>query len=234
MQEPAERRYLADVLKINYEGRDQDSLQRDSIRGLGMEFTFHRHLNERHYAAHHPEILEPVYPAFSAMKYADDYSACVAYGGNDYKAITIGFPLECIKDEIMKIQSNSSGTRSIEVSEEHLMTIEHYQLFRDLIDSNGYVDEQVLDKLKLNIRSLLEGDAGKDKRLLDLCLDVIYHQNMKAFGPEHEGIRTAAAGIIVYQLEGSSQRRSGHDHQSRAGHAVQLIPQNLKFRIERI
>ena len=82
----------------------------------------------------------------------------------------------------MKIQSNSSGTRSIEVSDEHLQTIEKYQLFRDLIDSNGYVDEQVLDKLKLNIRALLEGDAGKDKTLLDLCLDVIYHPNMKAFG----------------------------------------------------
>lgn len=40
----------------------------------------------------------------------------------------------------------------------------------------------MLDKLKLNIRSLLAGDAGKDKALLDLCLDVIYHQNMKAFG----------------------------------------------------
>ena len=82
----------------------------------------------------------------------------------------------------MKIQSNSSGTRSIEVSDEHLQTIEKYQLFRDLIDSNGYVDEQGLDKLKLNIRALLEGDAGKDKTLLDLCLDVIYHPNMKAFG----------------------------------------------------
>ena len=82
----------------------------------------------------------------------------------------------------MKIQSNSSGTRSIEVSDEHLQTIEMYQLFRDLIDSNGYVDEQVLDKLKLNIRALLEGDAGKDKTLLALCLDVIYHPNMKAFG----------------------------------------------------
>ena len=82
----------------------------------------------------------------------------------------------------MKIQTNSSGTRSIEVSDSHLLTIEKYQLFRDLIDSNGYVDEQVLDKLKLNIRSLLEGDAGKDKTLLDLCLDVIYHPNMKAFG----------------------------------------------------
>ena len=82
----------------------------------------------------------------------------------------------------MKIQTNSSGTRSIEIAEIHLQTIEKYQLFRDLIDSNGYVDEQVLDKLKLNIRSLLEGDAGKDKDLLDLCLDVIYHPNMKALG----------------------------------------------------
>ena len=82
----------------------------------------------------------------------------------------------------MKIQTNSSGTRSIEIADQHLQTIEMYQLFRDLIDSNGYVDEQVLDKLKLNIRSLLEGDAGKDKDLLDLCLDVIYHPNMKAYG----------------------------------------------------
>ena len=82
----------------------------------------------------------------------------------------------------MKIQSNASGTRSIEISDAHLETIEKYQLLRDLIDSSGYVDEQVLDKLKLNIRSLLEGQAGLDKGLLDLCLDVIYHPNMKAFG----------------------------------------------------
>ena len=81
-----------------------------------------------------------------------------------------------------KIQANASGSRSIEVSEQHLQTIENYQLLRDLIDSNGYVDEEVLNKLKLNIRSMLESDAGKDKSLLDLCLDVIYHPNMKAFG----------------------------------------------------
>lgn len=83
---------------------------------------------------------------------------------------------------MFKIQTNSSGTRSIEISEEHLQTIEKYQLFRDLIDSSGYVDEEVLNKLKLNIRSLLESEAGMDKQLLDLCLDVIYHSNMKAFG----------------------------------------------------
>lgn len=81
-----------------------------------------------------------------------------------------------------KIQANSSGTRSIDITDEHLQTIEDYQLLRDLIDSNGYVDEDVLNKLKLNIRSMLESEAGKDKRLLDLCLDVIYHPNMKAYG----------------------------------------------------
>ncbi len=81
-----------------------------------------------------------------------------------------------------RIQTNSSGTRSIDVTEQHLQTIEQYQLLRDLIDSNGYVDEQVLDKLKLNIRSLLESEAGRDKALLDLCLDVVYHPNMKALG----------------------------------------------------
>ena len=84
--------------------------------------------------------------------------------------------------KMAKILTNASGTRSIEVSDEHLQTIEDYQLFRDLIDSNGYVDEEVLNKLKLNIRSMLESEAGKDKRLLDLCLDVIYHHNMKAYG----------------------------------------------------
>lgn len=81
-----------------------------------------------------------------------------------------------------KIQANITGTRNIEVSDEHLQTIDRYQLFRDLIDSTGYVDDQVLEKLKLNMRSLLESEAGKDKQLLDLCLDVIYHPNMKAFG----------------------------------------------------
>ena len=70
---------------------------------------------------------------------------------------------------MFKIQANPSGTRSIEVSEEHLQTIERYQLLRDLIDSNGIIDETVLDKLRLNIRSILESEVETDKALLDLC-----------------------------------------------------------------
>lgn len=81
-----------------------------------------------------------------------------------------------------KIQANASGTRSIDVSDKHLETIEKYSLFNGLVDSNGIIDEPVLDKLKLNVRSLLESSGVSDKDLLDLCLDVIYNNNMKAIG----------------------------------------------------
>ena len=81
-----------------------------------------------------------------------------------------------------KIQANQSGTRSIEVSDLHLETIDKYQLLRNLVDSNGIIDEGVLETLKLNVRALLEADNCQDKALLDLCLDVIYNSNMKALG----------------------------------------------------
>lgn len=84
-----------------------------------------------------------------------------------------------------KIQANLSGTRSISVSDEHLATIEKYHLLDHLVDSNGIIDESVLDKLKFNIRSMLSSDAGTDRALLDLCLDVIYHSHMKAIGLQH-------------------------------------------------
>ena len=74
------------------------------------------------------------------------------------------------------IQTNVSGTRSMEISEEHLKTIQKYALFQQLIDSNGIVDESVLDKLKLNVRSLIASMTENCKDLLDLCIDI------KAFG----------------------------------------------------
>lgn len=82
---------------------------------------------------------------------------------------------------IHKIQSNASGTRSIEISDEHLATIDRYHLFKGLVDSTGFIDEDVLDKLKLNLRSMLDAHSD-DKDLMALCFDVIWHKNMKAFG----------------------------------------------------
>lgn len=82
----------------------------------------------------------------------------------------------------MQIITNQSGTRTIEVTTQHLETIKKYQLFRNLIDSNGIINETVLEKLRLNTRALLESNGTSDKALMDLCFDVIYHPNMKAIG----------------------------------------------------
>ena len=80
------------------------------------------------------------------------------------------------------IQLNDSGTRHPEVSDENLRTVRKYDLFSGLVDSTGYVTEEVLEKLKLNVRSLIAHSTEDTKDLLDLCIDVIYHDKMKAYG----------------------------------------------------
>ena len=80
------------------------------------------------------------------------------------------------------IQANAKGTRTLPIDDSHLATIRKYSLFDHLTDSNGIVDEGTLDKLKMNIRSLITAETGNCSDLLDLCIDVIYHDNMKAFG----------------------------------------------------
>ena len=102
----------------------------------------------------------------------------------------------------MTIQANSSGTRSIEITEEHLATIRKYSLLNGLIDSNGIVDESVLDKLKLNIRALLDSVGTSDKALLDLCFDVVYHKDMKALGLDNLIILYATHGLPANDEEG--------------------------------
>ena len=80
------------------------------------------------------------------------------------------------------IQLNESGTRNMNVTEQNLQTIHKYNLFNGLVSSTGYVTESDLDKLKLNIRSLIASSSENTKDLLDLCIDVIYHDKMKALG----------------------------------------------------
>jgi len=79
------------------------------------------------------------------------------------------------------IQSNTSGTRNMDISEEHLLTVQKYNLFSQLVDSSGVIDEDTLEKLRLNIRGIIATQETDCKDLLDLCIDVIYHNNMKAF-----------------------------------------------------
>lgn len=81
----------------------------------------------------------------------------------------------------MKIICNLKGSRTLEVEDQHLQTIQKYALFADLLDSNGMVDEDVLEKLRLNVRSLLDSHS-EDVNLLKFCQEILFHDNMKAFG----------------------------------------------------
>lgn len=80
------------------------------------------------------------------------------------------------------IQLNESGTRHMNITLQNLETIRKYNLFSGLVGSTGYVTESELDKLKLNIRALIASTKENTKDLLDLCIDVIYHDKMKAYG----------------------------------------------------
>ncbi len=80
-----------------------------------------------------------------------------------------------------KIICNMKGSRTIDIAEAHLKTIEQYSLLDNLLDSNGIVEDTTLERLQLNVRSLLERTNG-DPNLVTLAQDVIFHENMKALG----------------------------------------------------
>ena len=119
MQTEQEQAFLGNTLKVNYEPtgtrfiieemnqEDSTVTQRDSIvttaasvSGLGLLFSYYNELNDKHYAATHPEILQPsMNGAFTAMRYTTGTSAAVAYKDNSQRSFVMGFPLECIVDE---------------------------------------------------------------------------------------------------------------------------------------
>ena len=80
----------------------------------------------------------------------------------------------------MNIIANAKGSRTIEVTDQHMETLRRYALLSNLVDSNGIIDEIVVEKLKFNCRAILESQTEVDRQLLDLCLDVVYHTDMKA------------------------------------------------------
>ncbi len=100
MTADSDRGFLADVLKCQHGGTETSASE--TVDGLGTRLQFYRQLNHRHYAAQHPDILTPVQGAFTPMVYASNRGAAVAYGGSDYRAFTMGFPFECIKESTMQ------------------------------------------------------------------------------------------------------------------------------------
>jgi len=95
MTEKDEQQFLSKVLKLRYAGNDHSNSD-PHVTGMGITFDFYKSLNDVHYAATSPDIIQPVAPAYCAMQYSDGTDACVAYGGADYRCFTMGFPFECI------------------------------------------------------------------------------------------------------------------------------------------
>lgn len=81
----------------------------------------------------------------------------------------------------MKINANATGTRTIEITELQLQTIQKYSLFERIANSMGLVDESALEKLRCTVRSLIASQENDSKALLELCL-VLYDDNMKSLG----------------------------------------------------
>ena len=93
-------------------------------------------------------------------------------------ALTIPYIYRIMYD----IQLNESGTRHLQLTEENLRTIRKYKLLEGLVGSAGFVTETELNKLRMNVRALIASSTENTKDLLDLCIDVIYHDKMKAYG----------------------------------------------------
>ncbi len=104
------------------------------------------------------------------------------------------------------------------ISDEHLATIRRHSLFADLLDSNGIVDNSVLDKLRLNVCRLLETD-NCDRPLLALCRDVIFHDNMKAYA-----LHQLISLYIEMQEDGKEDSLPARDDGEEAGESGEAMP----------
>ena len=92
-----DQQFVSHTLKCTFGGQHRS--ENNTVEGLGTHLQYYNALNEEHYAATSSDILNPVAPAFAAMRYDDGQDAAVAYKGKDFRSFTMGFPFECIKDE---------------------------------------------------------------------------------------------------------------------------------------
>ena len=88
----------SNVLHCTYGGSLRHS-SADEVYGTALRFRIARRADAGTYAVPSPESLTPVAGAFTAYLYADtNAGAAVAYPGT-YRALTLGFPFECIREE---------------------------------------------------------------------------------------------------------------------------------------
>ncbi len=99
-----ERLFLRSILKC-HPSASLSTIQIGGAYGLGMSFDIQRAYSEQSYRVSAVDCLAPADNAFCAMTYRpNNESAAVAYQGNDYRAMTLGFPWESITDEALRTE----------------------------------------------------------------------------------------------------------------------------------
>ena len=91
--------FLADVLMLKPAGIVRSDV--DSLYGMNTSIQYYNGICTDHYAASSYDAMEPIAPAFAAMKYYDMSlaTAAVAYRGDTFRTFTMGVPFECIRGE---------------------------------------------------------------------------------------------------------------------------------------
>lgn len=99
MQTADERNFTREVFKYNYE----QTLQLDSIAsidGMNTSVQVYHMPNEQHYWVRTADVLRGTEGSFCTMLYKQtDLPSAIAYQGTARRALSFGFPLECIQDE---------------------------------------------------------------------------------------------------------------------------------------
>lgn len=98
MQSQADQTFTDEVLHYRGDGR-QAGNEVQAIEGMGTKCSYFTIPNEQHLSTSYLSSLVPSARAFATMVYGDTRQcAAVAYQGNDYRCIALGFPIEQIQE----------------------------------------------------------------------------------------------------------------------------------------
>lgn len=95
--------FLQRILHVSYVPTDTLQLT-SNLHGLGLQCDYYNRPNRYHFAATHPEILQPMDNAICAMQYGNGSSAAVAWKQNGQATFVMGLPIECITSKVQQKQ----------------------------------------------------------------------------------------------------------------------------------
>ncbi|MBO4905843.1 MAG: N-acetylmuramoyl-L-alanine amidase [Bacteroidaceae bacterium] len=99
-----EQQFLRSVLKTEHI-HNFSTTEIQNVFGLGSQFSLETNFSERSYRVSRADCLAPTENAFCAMIYQPSQEcAAVAYQGQSYRSMTLGFPWESITDNTHRVE----------------------------------------------------------------------------------------------------------------------------------